>query len=282
MQIECEKCKKNFKSKFDLGRHLNKKYPCDIQKPAIKDPENIICEFCNKKYSNKYGLYKHFKTCTKKIIAEEVLKEKKIIEQNTIINIENQTNNQTNNLNITNNIINNVVMTVDYSKENLADVDLMNILMRHEEVIVKFLYELHCSEEKPEYYNVGIKNMKRYQAYVKQNGLWIERNKKEVLNELLVKISNFISDEHDKECKRVGLNKANLLFSNALREIKYTDPTEAIFKKAEVNKLQSDIEYVLFSNKDKIFSNKKQIIKNKYNYQLKVRPEMLKINLKEN
>lgn len=130
------------------------------------------------------------------------------------------------------------------------------------------------SDEKPEYYNVGVKNMNRYQAYVKQNGLWVERNKKEVMKELLTKISTYISDEHLKESIRIGLNKADVLYSNALKEIKHTDPTEAIYEKTKMNKMYSDFEYVLFNNKDKIFSGQKQVIQRKYNYQMKERPEV--------
>lgn len=274
---KCPKCNFIFKRKDTLITHLNKKKSC------LSDEKKIKCEFCSKMFAKQYNLTRHLNICKKKISELESLKIKNEELKTEIEKIKNNkqiVQNITINNNTTN--IQNNFHFNDYGKEDITQINLYEILERKADVIPKILYDLHCSIDRPENYNVGIKSLKRYQAHVRQNGEWIERNKKEVLNELLVKISNFISDEHDKECKRVGLNKANLLFSNALREIKYTDPTEAIFKKAEVNKLQSDIEYVLFSNKDKIFSNKKQIIKNKYNYQLKVRPEMLKINLKEN
>lgn len=272
-EYKCEKCLKIFKQKNDLFRHQKRKFPCEIKREIIvveEDETFFQCEFCKKKYMTKSGVRKHTVSCVEKKIVDRVNEQTK----NNIINGNNNNINCNNTTNITNNIINNVVVAVDYSKENLADVDLMKILKHHEEVLVKFLYDLHCSDEKPEYYNVGVKNMNRYQAYVKQNGLWVERNKKEVMKELLTKISTYISDEHLKESIRIGLNKADVLYSNALKEIKNTDPTEAIYEKTKMNKMYSDFEYVLFNNKDKIFSGQKQVIQRKYNYQMKERPEV--------
>ena len=53
--FECEKCKKKFKSNFELKRHLNRKTPCTSQK--------LQCFLCEKIFSSRSSLSRHRKKC---------------------------------------------------------------------------------------------------------------------------------------------------------------------------------------------------------------------------
>ena len=83
--FKCNKCEKEFKRKWDLERHLNKKNPCkkiiqDIQKNdelIEKDEKPYGCDFCKRSYKHKYNLTKHLKTCKEKQKEEQKEKDEK-------------------------------------------------------------------------------------------------------------------------------------------------------------------------------------------------------------
>lgn len=56
MTFICEKCNKEFKSKYNLNVHLNKKIPCN------KIKEKIKCTICNIEFERKNHKEKHEKT----------------------------------------------------------------------------------------------------------------------------------------------------------------------------------------------------------------------------
>tara|TARA_B100001971_G_scaffold23671_1_gene18413 strand:- start:2446 stop:3429 length:984 start_codon:yes stop_codon:yes gene_type:complete len=83
--FKCNKCEKEFKRKWDLERHLNKKNPCkkiiqDIQKNdelIEKDEKPYGCDFCKRSYKHKYHMNRHLKTCKEKQKEEQKEKDEK-------------------------------------------------------------------------------------------------------------------------------------------------------------------------------------------------------------
>lgn len=83
MKYICGSCSKEFISKTDLTRHINRKTKCD--------DDTTICKYCQKNFSRKDVLKNHIKIC----------KEKKRIELENLKNeliILNEKNNKTNNI----------------------------------------------------------------------------------------------------------------------------------------------------------------------------------------
>jgi uncharacterized C2H2 Zn-finger protein len=267
---KCPKCNFIFKRKDTLITHLNKKKSC------LSDEKKIKCEFCSKMFVKQYNLTRHLNICKKKINEMEILKIKNEELKNEIEKIKNN-NPIVQNITINNNTTNiqNNFHFNDYGKEDITQINLYEILERKADVIPKILYDLHCSIDRPENYNVGIKSLKRYQAHVRQNGEWIERNKKEVLTEILNKITNYISEQHYEDCKTLGVKEANNLYSNALKEIKVIDPTEYRYVKEQLEKTLHDLEYIIHSNKTRIFSDKIPIIKQRENIKSVKRDDLL-------
>ena len=179
--------------------------------------------------------------------------------------------------NVQNNIQNNIQQNIqynDFGSEDLSKVNLHEILERKADVIPKFLYDLHCSTENPENYNVGIKDKKRYQAYVRLKGEWEIKNKKNVLNELLTKITTHIGLKHLEDCEKIGIDKTENLYKNALKEIKNIDPTESLYEKTKHKETLETIEHVLYVNKDRIFSETKPVIQKRKNYKSAKREDL--------
>jgi hypothetical protein len=282
----CQKCNKNFERKSTYDAHMKKKYDCQT---GILKPEDVHeCKFCLKKIARKDNHALHEKRCKKKNnddVIEELKQEIEILKKEiqpvnnqTIIN-ENGGNVIINNIQNINNIhIQNNIQYNDYGTEDLSKINLHEILEKNADVIPKFLYELHCSLDRPENHNVGIKDVKRYQAFIKKNGEWIETNKNKILNELLNKITDHIGEKHLEDCNKIGFKETDILYKNALREIKYVDPAEALFEKQKRKETLESLEYVLHTNKDRIFSDKNPSIKKRANYKSSKRIELQKEN----
>ena len=101
MNTVCEHCNKDFKSKWHLRRHLNRKVPCYESRPpksvslrqsnvslasvkckssvslmssfrgtesdTLNNQENYVCEYCEKSYNHRQSKFKHLQTCEKRI-----------------------------------------------------------------------------------------------------------------------------------------------------------------------------------------------------------------------
>lgn len=121
----CETCKKTFKLKTNLERHINKKYKCKPKLEIIKDDEQIDelhCKYCNREFSNKYNNMRHEQNC--KIKKQSINFNNKIekLEHDIELlkdqhNIGNQIIHNGNNSNINNFTINNIMLNA-YGNEN--------------------------------------------------------------------------------------------------------------------------------------------------------------------
>ena len=114
--MQCNYCKKIFKSKQNLQYHLNKKNKCNIK---------LECDNCKKKFNNKQQLDRHLnnkKKCEKldPKIENTILKLEKEVLELKIENIELKQINNINNGNITNNINNGTINNINiFGNESL-------------------------------------------------------------------------------------------------------------------------------------------------------------------
>ena len=78
---KCSSCLKEFNKKSNYKAHLNRKFPCKLDKslqdnnklsvPKMENINNLyICNYCNRSYSRKPNLNKHLKSCKVKIEKE--------------------------------------------------------------------------------------------------------------------------------------------------------------------------------------------------------------------
>lgn len=66
--FSCEDCKKDFNTKWQLQRHLNKKVSCTSLSSKTKTNSNqcFKCKFCLKTFTRKFNLEQHYKSCKEK------------------------------------------------------------------------------------------------------------------------------------------------------------------------------------------------------------------------
>lgn len=289
----CEKCYKNFNKKSAYISHINRKKSCNVElyendkineiNKIDENTENIKicdifkCDFCCKKFSSKYNLNRHVLKCKINITNHKI---DELVKKFDKINVIDDLNKEDikkeihslkiiqptiiNNNYIIQNIQQNIQTNIqynDFGHEDLTKINLKDILERKADVIPKFLYELHCSINRPENFNIGIKDKKRYQAFIREKGLWNQTNKNNALNNVLNKIISFIADKHAKDCEILGLHESEKLYLNALKEIKNIDPNEHRYEKQKHKETLKTIENVLYDNKERIFSDKAPVIK---------------------
>src|SRR5271154_1581378 len=85
VKFECKRCKYQTNYKSDYDAHLNRKIPCDINRPhkKIKVKKDIRCEKCDHSFAREDVLTRHNKTFHAEINGDD----KKINDDNIFINI---------------------------------------------------------------------------------------------------------------------------------------------------------------------------------------------------
>uniref|UniRef100_A0A6C0CYY3 C2H2-type domain-containing protein n=1 Tax=viral metagenome TaxID=1070528 RepID=A0A6C0CYY3_9ZZZZ len=84
--MECEYCKKNFKSVSNLNNHQKTAKYCLIKRGLIKEDNSLIieeynCKYCDKLLSTKYTLNSHIESCSKYYESQLNEKDKQLQEQ---------------------------------------------------------------------------------------------------------------------------------------------------------------------------------------------------------
>ena len=248
---------------------------------------NIICDYCNNVYTRTYCLKRHQLTCKlkntitnefKKEIDELKIKNKEIEQlkndeieklKNEVEKLNNSINNKPiiniNNTNNSNNTTNNNIQIniVNYGEEDLTKLDIKKILTYDNSFIEMVFRDIHCNRELPEYQNILLPSLSRYDIYVKLNNEWLKRNKREILKERYLTIRDYIMELYTEESEK-NKNKAEQIYFHFLKQIKLVDPTNNVYKPDEEKKIIDGIANVLYNHKHNIKSiDKEPIIINK-------------------
>ena len=213
-----------------LKRHYN---ICNIKNNII---EQLKIE--NEKLKNE-----------QKIKDEENEKLKNEVEKlNTLSNKSTLINNETINIKI-----------INYGEEDLTKLDINKILKYENSFIEMVFRDIHCNSDLPEYQNIILPSLTRYDLYVNFNDEWLKRNKKEILTERYTTIRGYIMDLYDKE-KEINKGKADNSYFHFLKQIKLVDPTNSIYKPQEEKKIIDVIANVLYNHKNNIKSTDKNTL----------------------
>lgn len=238
--MKCHKCNKIFLKKYNLNRHLNRQYACDLIHK---------CNHCNKVFKTKQKLdyHKERKTsCVKNnnIELNSLINEiKELRNQLMFANITN-INNTTNNTNINSNNTNNIILNV-FGCEDVKHINVKFIEQKLKELL------------KNQYKKCSGKIMKINDLKYCSNDIdFIDLNKMFIENIFLTKPENktikiendktFINEESGwKDCdiseivESVLNNIQNLLYQ--LKETKFIQKTEIV--KLIENNICMDYEY---------------------------------------
>ena len=229
--------------------------------------ENRTCNYCEKIFTRGTHTRRHLNICKMKIKNDEIkiltneillLKEenKKLKKSKKIINNKNITNentNITNNINIQNININNKVeikyILINHGHENYNDIGLDDIL-NNDNVTLKFIEELHCNKNKPEWQNVLITDATRNNIFIYNNKKWILENKINILHNILGRTIKYLNTKKEDETN----NK--IKFEKYDNEYKIIVGNFSDFNMEQYKKQKKRIGNLIYNNKNMIIDNK--------------------------
>jgi len=239
---KCERCEKEFKTRFEYERHLRRIYPCKDKNIIETDNVKIINELKNKNEE----------------LEKELNKLKKEMEKisnnnaNNINNVNNNGNNNTNNVNNGNITINNnninIIQIVNHGEEDYNKINLDEILKKINkppefERVSSVIYYIHCNDEFPEYQNIYVSDLSRGKMKIFKDGQWKNKETKPVIESLYNKII-----EHYDETN----NKNKEVFTFIKKEANKTYPLGRNYSKRNRNTGVNNSINILYENREKI------------------------------
>jgi len=239
MSAICYRCKKDYKQRWRLGRHLKRKKLCQIlngqhkrtqmntnehKRTQMNINEHKIlnqCLYCKKGFANNSSLKRHIKSyCKVKKGKEKEIKkeeEKKNLElelakkQIEILELQTKVasgNTNCNNTNTNNTVNNTVNVTVnDYGKENINFLEsnkykklITQILGNGMLGLQQYIKYKYCNPQQPENLTIKYTNDRSNNLKVRTNNEWKTRNKLEVIDELYDRDNNIEEVLNIYEC----------------------------------------------------------------------------------
>jgi hypothetical protein len=278
----CEYCNKIYKSNNSRINHYNLKHLDEYNEYKNNKKETKFnCDKCNKILSDRHSKYRHEKICNNiENLTNEVSELKKSlnlllnnckIHPKTLQKINKQliNNGTTNNTTNTNNgiINNNIINIIKFGDENLENIlsekEMINILKQKKLSLEESIKIVHFNDNRPEYKNIYITNLKNEFAYKFNGEKFISVYKDELITELIDNHFNYIEDTIDNYKNKISEKDFKVL----QQFIDMMNDDETKFTHHELNKTyQNYKKYKIDSIKLLVFNNTdKNIIKVVYN-----------------
>lgn len=234
--FKCKFCDTLFKQHRNVLRHERER--CKVKKQKDSDMlKNILDNI------------KDIKNTNKEIIEENKVLKTEIRELRTqIINntkdksIITNSNSNNNNNNTTNKINNNTFNLVAHGKENLNSLttkEIIDIIDERFLSITTFVKALHFNENKPEFSNVFISNLRSNFGTVFDGLNWISRDKNKIIDDLYSSKYEFLEEKFDALINLLD-NSTIKYFKNFLEHVND--------KKLEAN-IKREILLLLYNNR---------------------------------
>ena len=189
----CKICNKKYSSYKSMWNH-NKTYhnntESTINVSNVKKEDNVkkenTCRYCSKELSRQDGVKRHEKTCKEKNLLEnkELKKELSEIKKQIDILLESKKN-----ITINNNSSNNTINIIKFGSENINELlttnEIFKILTNNYSSINESIKAVHFNDNRPEYHNIYITNLRDDIAYFYNGYKFIALNKLSLLNKLI-------------------------------------------------------------------------------------------------
>jgi hypothetical protein len=265
----------------------NPKYPTNDESVETNE-KRFCCDFCKKSYKHKHHLNRHLKTCKEK--QKEEQKEKQKQEENKkldLINakiklleleksmINNTTNNNTTNNTNTNSHNTNNTFNLIYNDYGNEDMKFLKSSEKYKQILSSFLgngmsglqqyikYK-YCNPEQPENLTIKYSNQRSNELKIRNADKWESKDKKEVMDELydrdtnveeILQIYEQMNDLVDEE----NMDEIQVNFLNDVDEL-YNDEEQIELKKLKTSTL-TDFYNCYKSNQVQFKENKSSIKK---------------------
>jgi len=246
---ECDKCYKSFTLKGDYDKHKNRKKPCDaVNNNKFLEITQKMEELCedNKKLNK---MSKKLNESNKELKKKIRKMEKQMDNNHNITNeINAEINNGDNIVNNVNNNVNNNINLISYGKEDtsfLTEKKISKILLGGLKCIGKYVEEVHCNPEKPEYKNIYISNKKNMDdhLFVYEGMLW-KLTDCSYIDVLRDRGIDFIEEKYEDLKNRDDIPKGIIKMAERFLEHMQNDTDGS--KKEKISK---DLKIILYNNR---------------------------------
>jgi hypothetical protein len=265
MKYECNRCEREFDSKFNLNRHLSKINKCEIRrKECTKCGEKILnmkykehkdnCNGYEKKIRKIQEMFEEYKKEQEEKINKlekriKKLESTKNSDMNTTIK---QSNGKIEEINITKNIYNNTIiipfndMMTEGINRNKVDLKKLKKLIEKmsneisNENLIKLIVLMKFDENNLESINL-IANKEGFKAYEskKNRRKWVDKsNTKEIAGDLIMSILNAyddcvekILDKYEEKEEREEMERKCNKVRNIIRKIQDNKDSSVLIKK---------------------------------------------------
>ncbi len=234
---KCNFCDKKYKSNPARTFHYNLKHKEEYIKFKEHEKKNkqFTCEYCNNNFASRQSKYNHKTKC--KLFNQNI--ENTEIEpidtkNKTIENLENKLQQLENTLNlilnnckihpktlqkinkqlINNGTINNTINTINIIKfgdenfeEILKEQDIFKLFNHKRLILEESIKAVHFNNERPEYKNIYITNLKSEYAYIYNGTKFIAVHKNEIIKDLIDNHMNFIEESIENYKNKISMEK---------------------------------------------------------------------------
>ena len=184
-----------------------------------------------------------------KILAEELKKRDKQIEELIkkagIVNTNNITNNIQNNFKLLN--------YKETDTSHLTENDYVRCLEHYNFCVPHLIRKIHFNPKKPENHNIYISNLKNSYVMVYMNNKWKVKNRDETISRV-IDDKQIILEKKIQEWVESGIQYPKVMakFSRYLEKREENDV---------INAIKEDIKLMLYNNRNMIIENNKRLIK---------------------
>ena len=150
-------------------------------------------------------------------------------------------------INNVNNTQNNIMVINSFGKENLNHItieDYKKYLNKFFPGFIEFIEKIHFDENAPQNHNIFISNLKSKYLSVFDDGKWITKEKNDIIDDLIIKKYNLLSDK----CEQ--LEESKQINDKTIRN--FEELCENYDNKESQKTTKKNIMLMIYNNKDKI------------------------------
>uniref|UniRef100_A0A6C0HW88 C2H2-type domain-containing protein n=1 Tax=viral metagenome TaxID=1070528 RepID=A0A6C0HW88_9ZZZZ len=279
---KCNFCDKNYKSNSARTFHYNLKHKSEYIKFKENERENktFTCEYCNNHFSSRQSKYNHKTKCklfnnkSEKTTIENVGNNNKTIEKlenkveqlektlNLILNnckIHPKTLQKINKQLINNGTINNTINIIKFGDEKFEEIlkeqDIFKLFKHKRLILEESIKAIHFNDERPEYKNIYITNLKSEFAYIYNGTKFIAVYKNEIIKDLIDNHMTFIEESMENYKTKISNEK----YKELQKFIELMDDEETEFINNELKKTYENyknykidkIKLLIYNNTDR-------------------------------
>jgi uncharacterized C2H2 Zn-finger protein len=242
---------------------MKRKFPCKEKTTAQEiETSELKCPFCEREFKTKYNLLRHINNVCRakrqmvKIVEEnnQLKTEIKNLQMHVTNNINSNNNNITNNISI-------VAYGKEDITGLLTNKDFRSIMRRGMRSIPELVQRIHFDEKVPENHNVYISNLRNQYVLMYDGKKWRLIDRKEALQQIYGDHYEILETKFEELIGEESLDESTIeKFRNFLNYVNNSnnEDEDEIQSNKNVEMVKEDLKKILYENRDIVENTKKK------------------------